>query len=248
MKADAYGHGAGRWREAALAGGATWLAVATAGEAAELRGRRRRADARDGRAHARGARGVAIDAEAGRGGVVARRSPRPAPRVHVKLDTGMGRLGTRDRRAGAVGWPRGRTTGWRLMTHFATADELGDDLFPAQLERFRGFVDERRRATTWSCTPPTAPPTLREPAAHFDMVRCGVAIYGLDPFQADPAAHGLEPALSLHSWVAACGASSRARAPATAAAGRPRSPPGSPRCRSATATAGGARSRTTPTC
>ena len=34
------------------------------------------------------------------------------------------------------------------------------------------------------------------------MVRCGVAVYGLDPFQQDPAAHGLEPALSLHSWVA----------------------------------------------
>ena len=34
------------------------------------------------------------------------------------------------------------------------------------------------------------------------MVRCGVAVYGLDPFQEDPTAHGLEPALSLHSWVA----------------------------------------------
>ena len=33
-------------------------------------------------------------------------------------------------------------------------------------------------------------------------MRCGVAIYGLDPFQADPGAHGLEPALSLHSWLA----------------------------------------------
>jgi alanine racemase len=43
---------------------------------------------------------------------------------------------------------------------------------------------------------------LRDPASHFDMVRCGVAIYGLDPFQRDPAEQGLEPALSLHSWVA----------------------------------------------
>ena len=45
--------------------------------------------------------------------------------------------------------------------------------------------------------------TLRDPAAHFDMVRCGVAIYGLDPFQGDPAERGLEPALALESWVAA---------------------------------------------
>ncbi len=44
---------------------------------------------------------------------------------------------------------------------------------------------------------------LREPAAHLDLVRCGVAIYGLDPFQEHPSAHDLEPALSLHSWVAA---------------------------------------------
>jgi alanine racemase len=44
---------------------------------------------------------------------------------------------------------------------------------------------------------------LRDPASHFDMVRCGIAIYGMDPFHEDPAAHGLEPALSLHSWVAA---------------------------------------------
>ena len=43
--------------------------------------------------------------------------------------------------------------------------------------------------------------TLREPASHFDMVRCGIAVYGLDPFNADPAEHGLEPALSLSSYV-----------------------------------------------
>jgi alanine racemase len=45
--------------------------------------------------------------------------------------------------------------------------------------------------------------TLRDPESHFDMVRCGVAIYGLDPFQADPAEQELEPALSLSSWLAA---------------------------------------------
>jgi alanine racemase len=43
---------------------------------------------------------------------------------------------------------------------------------------------------------------LRDPASHFDMVRCGVAVYGLDPFQEDPASRGLKPALSLHSYVA----------------------------------------------
>ena len=43
---------------------------------------------------------------------------------------------------------------------------------------------------------------LREPAARFDLVRCGIAIYGMDPFGTDALEHGLEPALSLHSWVA----------------------------------------------
>jgi alanine racemase len=43
---------------------------------------------------------------------------------------------------------------------------------------------------------------LREPAAQFDMVRSGIAIYGMDPFGEDPAARGLEPALELHSYVA----------------------------------------------
>ena len=87
------------------------------------------------------------------------------------------------------------------MTHFATADELDDDLFPAQLEAFWEFVDEVGRDDVVVHAANSAA-ALREPAAHFDMVRCGVAIYGLDPFQADPDAHGLEPALSLHSWLA----------------------------------------------
>jgi alanine racemase len=48
-----------------------------------------------------------------------------------------------------------------------------------------------------------SPATLRDGAAHFDLVRCGVAVYGLDPFQGDPHDNGLEPALSLESYVAA---------------------------------------------
>ena len=122
-----------------------------------------------------------------------------APRVHVKLDTGMGRLGTRDRELALRLAAGPNTVG--LMTHFATADELDDDLFPAQLEEFRRFVDEVGRDDLLVHAANSAA-ALREPASHFDMVRCGVAIYGLDPFQAEPDAHGLEPALSLHSWVA----------------------------------------------
>jgi alanine racemase len=199
VKADAYGHGLGPVVEAVLAGGATWLAVATAAEAAELRRLAVDVPILVMGAVTREELQLAIDAGAD---VVAwsEEVAEAAPRVHVKLDTGMGRLGTRDREL-ALRLAAGPST-VGLMTHFATADELDDDLFPAQLERFGRFVGEVGRDDVIVHAANSAA-ALREPAAHFDMVRCGVAIYGLDPFQADPGAHGLEPALSLHSWLAA---------------------------------------------
>ncbi len=51
--------------------------------------------------------------------------------------------------------------------------------------------------------PPTAPAILLTPESHFDMVRAGIALYGGDPMNDDPADHGLEPALALRSYVAA---------------------------------------------
>jgi alanine racemase len=215
VKADGYGHGAVVAARAALAGGASWLAVATAAEAAELR-----EAGIGGPLLVMGAltpeeMAVALDAAAD---VVAwntdfvralatYQGARPT-QVHVKLDTGMGRLGTEDPRE-AWGVARRIDAARRLrlagvMTHFATADELGDDYFPAQLERFSAFV-ETMRADYVGLTVHAAnsAATLRDKASHFDMVRCGVAIYGLDPFQQDPDEHGLEPALELESYVAA---------------------------------------------
>jgi alanine racemase len=198
VKADAYGHGVEPVVEAALAGGATWLAVATAGEAAALRGLAVDVPVLVMGAVTRDELRVAIHAEAD---VVAwsEEVAEAAARIHVKLDTGMGRLGTRDRELALRLAARPNTVG--LMTHFATADELNDDLFPAQLEAFREFVDKVARDDVVVHAANSAA-ALRDPAAHFDMVRCGVAIYGLDPFQADPGAHDLEPALSLRSRLA----------------------------------------------
>jgi len=198
VKADAYGHGLGPTVEAVLAGGATWLAVATAAEAAELRRLAVDVPVLVMGALTRDELRVATDADAD---VVAwsEEVAEAAPRVHVKLDTGMGRLGTRDRELALRLAARPNTVG--LMTHFATADELDDDLFPAQLEAFQEFLGDVARDDVLVHAANSAA-ALREPAAHFDMVRCGVAIYGLDPFQDDPGTHGLEPALSLHSWLA----------------------------------------------
>jgi alanine racemase len=215
VKADGYGHGAVHCARAALAGGASWLAVATAAEAAELRGA-----GIDGRLLVMGAltsadARVALMADADV--VVWTRALAEAlpdmsgaerPRVHVKADTGMGRLGTRDVdevRALCrlvADDPRLELAG--LMTHFATADEEGDDHFPAQLGRFVALAGELRGAHPGIVVhAANSAATFRDPAAHFDMVRCGVAVYGLDPFGDDPAARGLKPALALESYVAA---------------------------------------------
>jgi alanine racemase len=197
VKGDGYGHGAVWAAKAALAGGATWLAVATAGEAADLR-----RHGLAGRILVMGAltreeQRLAREAEAD---VVAWTPDVEGERVHVKLDTGMGRLGTKDWDEAIRLAQRDRVVG--LMTHFATADEPGDDYFPAQLERFREFVEAVGRDDLVVHAANSAA-TYRDPASHFDMVRCGIAIYGLDPFGEDPARRGLEPAMSLTSWVAA---------------------------------------------
>ncbi len=197
VKADAYGHGP--VAEAALAGGASWLAVAAADEARGLREQGIEAPILVMGAVTPAELEIAIAADAD---VVAwtEQVAEAAPRVHVKLDTGMGRLGTKDRALAERLAARPDTVG--LMTHFATADEPGDDLFDAQLDAFRDFVEAvgRDDLTVHAANSAAA---LRDPASHFDLVRCGIAIYGMDPFGANPADHGLEPALSLRSWVGA---------------------------------------------
>jgi alanine racemase len=209
VKADGYGHGAVPAARAALVGGATWLAVAAAGEAAALRAAGIGARLLVLGALTREELAVALDAGAD---IVAWRAEfveaiaRPA-RVHVKLDTGMGRLGTRDpAEATAVAEAVAAAPHLELagaMTHFATADETGDAFFGEQLARFRAWAPPLRdRHPGLVLHAANSAAMLRDAGAHFDLVRPGVAIYGLDPFQRDPADHGLEPALELRSYVA----------------------------------------------
>ena len=216
VKADAYGHGDVWCAKAALAGGAEWLAVATAGEAAELR--RHGIDTRilvmgaltheDAKVALEAVADVVVwDARFARA-LAELHTPGTVPvNVHVKLDTGMGRLGTKDvseaRAVADLALADDRLSLAGAMTHFATADEEGDDHFPAQLESFAPFARGLKQAHPEIVVhAANSAATYRDPAAHFDMVRCGVAIYGLDPFQRDPAGRGLEPALELESYVA----------------------------------------------
>jgi len=216
VKADGYGHGADACITAALDGGATRLAVATGAEAAEV-GRRfpqvplltmGALTVADLDAALAGGSDVAVWREGFRRLVAdrARAQGRPA-RVHVKYDSGMGRLGTAD--AGEVlalaracaEDPHLALAG--VWTHFATADEPGSDFFEAQLERFSQVVDAvKDEFPTVTAHAANSAAVFRDPRAHFDMARCGVAVYGLDPFQGDPAERGLSPAMSLHSYVA----------------------------------------------
>lgn len=212
VKADGYGHGAAQSARAALAGGAAMLAVAGAREALQLR--------RDGFADTpilvMGALSEPelVEALQVRAEVVVWSEPMlravaqaGGGRVHIKLDSGMGRLGTRDtHEASEVAALAAATDGVELagaMTHFATADDRADGFFERQLELFERWVTQlRREHDGLMIHAANSAAVLREPRAHFDMVRCGIAIYGMDPFGEDPAAVGLEPALELVSYVA----------------------------------------------
>jgi alanine racemase len=219
VKADASGHGAVPVARAALAGGASMLAVATAGEAAELRAAGLTAPLLVLGAIsseelpvvlAAGAEVVAFNerfVEQLAAASSAASGSTPVD-VHVKLDSGMGRLGTRDAEeafavAAAV---REHAPGLRLvgaMTHLATAD--GDlDFAAAQLALFAPFAAElQRRFGPLRIHAANSAATLRVPASHFDMVRCGIALYGCDPMNEDPDSTGLEQAMELSSYVAA---------------------------------------------
>jgi alanine racemase len=216
VKADGYGHGDVACAGSALEGGATRLAVATAAEAERI-GRRfahvplltmgalspEELDTalEAGSELAVWRRGF-LDLVAAR----ARAHGRPA-RVHVKFDSGMGRLGNRDQeevlallRVCAES-PDLEPVG--VWTHFATADETASGFFAEQLDRFVAVVTAAKAEHPGlAAHAANSAAVFRDRRAHFDMARCGVAVYGLDPFQGDPAERGLRPALSLRSYVA----------------------------------------------
>lgn len=216
VKADGYGHGAEGCADAALAGGATWLAVASASEAA-LIGRRFQhiplltmgsLTTEELDVVLSAGSEVAVWREGFRRLLADRaRAQGQRARVHVKYDSGMGRLGTPDP-AEVLGLARACAADEHLelaavWTHFATADEPDSPFFEEQLRRFEEVIAAvRAEFPGIRAHAANSAAVLRERRSHFDMARCGIAIYGLDPFQGDPAEHGLVPALSLRSYVA----------------------------------------------
>ena len=218
VKANGYGHGMAESAGAALRGGASMLAVATASEAFELRAAQPEARILLMGALTDPELDVALGADAelavwdqGFLEAVAARAERLGrrPRLHVKHDSGMGRLGLREPAelerllAAAAAEPRVELAA--LWTHFATADERDSGFFDEQLELFTELGESAKERHGVALHAANSAATLREPAAHFDLVRCGVAIYGLDPFGSDPSYRGLEPVMGLSSYVARIG-------------------------------------------
>jgi alanine racemase len=221
VKADGYGHGMVSCAEAALAGGATWLAVAGLGEARELVADEEFEDMKTpllllGPIYSGDLEEAIVngfDIVVWSEQCLAQIEQLAAmmeldARVHVKLDSGMGRFGTRDVEKAtclaqaAAASPNVKLVG--LMTHFATADELQDAFFEEQLECFASWVAPLKEAHPEVVVhAANSAATLRDPRAHFDMVRCGIAIYGMDPFGEGPAERDLEPAMEVASHVAA---------------------------------------------
>jgi alanine racemase len=191
VKADGYGHGAQDVARAAVAGGATALCVATVGEGLALR------PAFQGvRLLVMGPWGddeVASAREADLELAVARHRPLPdAVRLHLKLDTGMGRWGL-DR----LDAPGDGVVG--LMSHFASAD--CDVAFTEeQTRRFLEAAAPHRDGRVLHLA--NSAGALRFPDARLDAARCGIALYGISPFGDDPRRDGLEPALRWESELA----------------------------------------------
>jgi len=190
VKANGYGHGAVDVAAVALDEGAGALCVATVPEALELR-----AEFALARILVMGptssSREVA-EARAARLELVVSDGELPeGVRVHLKLDTGMGRWGLSE-----LPKPGAEVVG--LMSHLATADS--DPAFAEeQIERFRRATEPYSGLMRHLANSAAA---LRLPSARFDAARCGVALYGLSPFAEEPAADGLEPVLSWRSHLA----------------------------------------------
>ncbi|MGW0118221.1 alanine racemase [Streptomyces sp. NPDC003327] len=222
VKADAYGHGAVRCARAALAAGATWLGTATPHEALALRA----AGITDvpvmcwlwtpGDPWDKGIEAGLDMAVSGMWALdevvrAAKATGRPA-RIQLKADTGLGRNGCQP-----ADWPQlvgealraerdGLVKVTGLWSHLACADEPGHPSIAAQLDVFRSMLDHAEKAGVEPEVRHIAnsPATLTLPETHFDLVRPGIAMYGVSPSPelGTSAELGLRPVMSLKASVA----------------------------------------------
>jgi alanine racemase len=219
VKADGYGHGLVPSARAALAGGATWLGTAIVDEALELRSAG--VDARllawlwtpDETDSVARALAADVDLSASNRWQLAAltdaaRAAGRAARVHLKVDTGLSRNGSY-----VTDWPdlvtaaakaeaAGEVTVVGIWSHFAYADEPGHPTIARQLAAFHEALDVAARVGVEPQLRHLAnsAATLTRPDAHFDLVRPGIAVYGLSPIA--HAGFDLVPAMTLRAAAA----------------------------------------------
>ncbi|MFI9580993.1 alanine racemase [Streptomyces sp. NPDC052236] len=221
VKSDAYGHGMVPCARAALAAGATWLGTATPQEALALRAAGIQARVlcwlwTPGGPWREGIEAGLDMAVSGLWALrevtaAAREAGQPA-RIQLKADTGLGRNGCQP-----ADWPgliaaalaaesEGTVKVTGLWSHFACADEPGHPSITAQLDAFGDMVTYAEKA---GIAPEVrhianSPATLTLPESHFDLVRTGIAMYGVSP-SPEVGAHdalGLRPVMTLAASVA----------------------------------------------
>jgi alanine racemase len=221
VKADAYGHGAVPCARAALEAGASWLGTATPQEALALRAAGITAPVLCWLWTPGGPWREAVEAgidmsvsglwALGEVTAAARAAGRPA-RIQLKADTGLGRNG-----CAPADWPelvaaaldaqtRGTVRITGVWSHFACADEPGHPSIPLQLAAFRELLAHAEKAGVAPEVRHIAnsPAALTLPESHFDLVRTGIAVYGISPAP-ELGTHrelGLRPVMTLAASVA----------------------------------------------
>lgn len=216
VKADGYGHGAVPVARAALEAGAEWLGVALVEEGVELRragigaptlvlGAAFPDEAEEAVTHGLSITVCTREAAAALDGAAASAGTRA--RVHVKVDTGMGRVGLPPGDAVEYvtwlsGLPHLEVEG--VLSHFAAADEPDLTFSRRQLKLFRGVLDA---LAARGLNPPlrhlaNTAGTMVLPESHFDLVRNGIGIYGLYPSPEIERTVALAPAMSLVTRIA----------------------------------------------
>ena len=218
VKADGYGHGAVPVAKAALQAGATWLGVCTIEEALELRAAGLSARILswlhvpddDFAAAVAADVDLSVASRAHLAAVLAgaRHAEKPA-RLHLKIDTGLTRNGVQP-----ADWPDvldaaakaeadGSAQVVAVWSHLAHADEPHHPTLDRQAARF----DEAWRAARQRGLGPirhlaNSAATLTRPDLHFDLVRPGIAVYGLDPLGRPVPETPLRPAMTFRARVA----------------------------------------------
>ncbi|PPK97578.1 alanine racemase [Kineococcus xinjiangensis] len=221
VKADAYGHGLLPCARAALEGGATWLGVAQPAEALALRAAGIEAPlltwlyppGGDLEPLVRARVDVSVSSQWALEEVVAAaRAAGATARVHLKADTGLCRGGASRQewpdlvRASAKHAAEGAVHVVGVWSHLASSDVPAD---AANAEQVAAFEEALGVAAAHGVEPEVrhlanSAATLTNPASHYDLVRCGLALYGLTPVPdlAAPADLGLVPAMTLSAFLA----------------------------------------------